>query len=94
MRDAQFLDSSKLVQKASRLSSGSRENHRLYKEQATRDYQLLRSTKEQSIVLAHLANKQSLENLELNSRLLRPQKSNDKPQDLHGSDHKRLHYQA
>jgi hypothetical protein len=42
----------------------------LYKEQTTRD-QLLRSTKERNIVLAHLAHKQSLENLELNSRILR-----------------------
>ncbi len=43
----------------------------LYREQATRDYHLLRSTKERNIVLAHLAHKQSLENLDLNSRLLR-----------------------
>ncbi len=34
------------------------------------DYQLLRSTKERNIKLAPLANKQSLENLELNSRIL------------------------
>jgi hypothetical protein len=38
----------------------------LYREQATRDYHLLRSTKERNIVLAHLAHKQSLENLDLN----------------------------
>jgi hypothetical protein len=43
----------------------------LYREQATRDYHLLRSTKERNIVPAHLAHKQSLENLDLNSRLLR-----------------------
>jgi hypothetical protein len=42
----------------------------LYKEQAMKDYQLLRSTKEPNIVLAHLANRQSLGNLELNSRIL------------------------
>jgi hypothetical protein len=42
----------------------------LYKEQATRDYQLLRFTKERNIVLAHLAHKQSLENLELNSMII------------------------
>ncbi len=42
----------------------------LYKEQATRDYQLLCTSREQNIVLAHLANKQSLENLELNKRIL------------------------
>jgi hypothetical protein len=42
----------------------------LYREQATRDYHLLRSTKERNIVLAHLAHKKSLENLDLNARLL------------------------
>jgi hypothetical protein len=39
----------------------------LYREQATRDYHLLRSTKERNTVLAHLAHKQSLENLDRNS---------------------------
>ncbi len=43
---------------------------KLYKEQASRDYQLLCTAKEQSIVLAHLAHKQSLKNLELNKRIL------------------------
>jgi hypothetical protein len=42
----------------------------LYKEQASRDYQLLCTAREQNIVLAHLAHKQSLENLELNKRIL------------------------
>jgi hypothetical protein len=75
----------------------------LYREQATRDYHLLRSTKERNIVLVHLAHKQSLKNLDLNSRLLRmvqekgfshgdqhwrrSQKSHHQPQGLHGHDH-------
>jgi hypothetical protein len=76
-----------------------------------RDYQLLRSTKEQNIVMAHLANKQSLKNLELNSRILRLVQEKEarieinigadlkratygKPQDFHGGDHERLHYQT
>ncbi len=42
----------------------------LYREQAQRDYQLLRSTKEQNIVMTQLANTQAIENLELNSRIL------------------------
>jgi hypothetical protein len=62
----------------------------LYKEQAMRDYQLLRSTKEQNIVLAHLANKQSLENLELNSRILRLVKEKESGMETNiGADLKR-----
>jgi hypothetical protein len=43
----------------------------LYREQARRDYQLLRSTKEKNIVLAQLTNAQAIENLVLNSRILK-----------------------
>jgi hypothetical protein len=43
----------------------------LYREQARRDYQLLRTTKEKNIVLAQLVNTQAIENLELNSRILK-----------------------
>jgi hypothetical protein len=43
----------------------------LYREQARRDYQLLRATKEKSIVLARLTNAQAIENLVLNSRILK-----------------------
>jgi hypothetical protein len=43
----------------------------LYREQARRDYQLLRATKEKNIVLAQLTNAQAIENLVLNSRILK-----------------------
>ena len=49
----------------------------LYREQARRDYQLLRSTKEKNIVLAQLANKQAIENLVLNSRILKMAQEKD-----------------
>ena len=42
----------------------------LYREQAQRDYQLLRTTKEQNILLAQLVNAQAIENLALNARVL------------------------
>jgi hypothetical protein len=44
---------------------------KLYREQARRGYQLLRATKEKNIVLAQLTNTQAIENLVLNSRILK-----------------------
>jgi hypothetical protein len=62
----------------------------LYREEGTRDYHLLRSTKERNIVLAHLAHKQSLENLDLNSRLLRMvQEKESRMETIIGADLKR-----
>ena len=50
----------------------------LYREQSRHDYQLLRSTKEKNIiVLAQLANKQAIENLVLNSRILKMAQEKD-----------------
>jgi hypothetical protein len=44
---------------------------KLYREQAQRDYQMLRVTREKNIVLAQLTNAQAIENLVLNSRILK-----------------------
>ncbi len=44
---------------------------KLYREQARRDYQLLRATKEKNIILAQLTNAQAIENLVLKSRILK-----------------------
>jgi len=52
-------------------SSTVRATLKLYREQAQRDYQMLRVAKEKSIVLAQLTNAQAIENLVLNSRILK-----------------------
>ncbi len=44
---------------------------KLYREQALRDHQVLRATKEKNIVLAQLTNPQAIENLVLNSSILK-----------------------
>ncbi len=52
-------------------ASAVRATLKLYREQAQRDYQMLRVTREKNIVLPQLTNAQAIENLVLNSRILK-----------------------
>ena len=69
------LPNFRTVQNWSRQEAEARANNvkrilKLYREQATRDYRLLHSTKEKNIYLAELTGSQAIENLVLNSRIL------------------------
>ncbi len=52
-------------------ASAVRATLKLYREQAQRNYRLLRVTREKNIVLAQLTNAQAIENLVVNSRILK-----------------------
>ena len=58
-------------QEAEARASTVRNTLKLYRDQALHDYQLLRATKEKNILLAQLTNSQAIENLVLNSRILK-----------------------